>query len=290
MSELSAYWDSRADRESSREGENPRKRIHTDLLWRLIEDALPTSGGTILDAGAGVGRFSIPLAKRGFKIAHLDISPKMIEVARRVAAAESVDTVEFHRGDIVNLSRFPDAAFDLVLCLDSPLSFCFRKHEQALNELVRVCKHSLVLCVMSRLGAIAEGGIVFDLQHFRVPKTVWEVMETGDLIVTEELQKLGPLMPSWHAFTAAELEALVAERGFVVRRATAPGALAGFIPKELLQEILPDPKRYGLFLDFEERFDGQRGVLDIASPGGGGLAVHAERAQPVRAITDELVL
>lgn len=75
-SDLSGYWDRRAERESSREAENPRKRVHTDLLWRMVERALPREGGTILDAGAGTGRFSLPLARRGFRVTHLDIAPR----------------------------------------------------------------------------------------------------------------------------------------------------------------------------------------------------------------------
>lgn len=127
----------------------------------------------------------------------------MIELARQ--EAEGLDTISFCVGDIVDMSRFADASFDLVLCLDSPLSFCFRDHERALDELVRVCRDDLVVCAMSRLGTIAEGGMAFDRQHFGVPRTVWEVLETGDLDITDELLKLQPLMPSWHAFTARSL-------------------------------------------------------------------------------------
>jgi len=276
MSELSVYWDRRAERENLREAENPRKRVHTDLLWRMIERALPEPGGTILDAGGGAGRFSLPLAGRGFRVTHLDISPRMIEIAEQEAAG--LDTIEFCAGDIADLSRFADASFDLVLCLDSPLSFCFRDHERALDELVRVCRDEPVLCVMSRLGAIAEGGITFDLQHFGVPKTVWDVLNTGDLDVTDELLKLQPLMPSWHAFTAAELVGEVAARGLNVRTVLAPGALAWFIPLEVLRELFRESERYACLLDFEEQFDRQPGVLDIAAPGAGGLALHAGRA------------
>lgn len=277
VSDLSAYWDRRAERESSRETEDPRKRVHTDLLWRMIERALPERGGTILDAGGGTGRFSLPLARRGFRVTHLDIAPRMIEIAQQ--EAEGLDTIAFCVGDIVDLSRFSDASFDLVLCLDSPLSFCFRDHERALDELVRVCRHDLVLCATSRLGAIAEGGITFDLQHFGVPRTAWEVLETGDLDVTDELLKTQPLMSSWHAFTAAELVDKIAVRGLSVRAVLAPGGLARFIPPEALLEVFREPYRYARFLDFEERFDRQPGVLDIAAPGAGGIALHAKRAR-----------
>jgi len=39
-----------------------------------MDRVLPPEGGSILDAGAGTGRFSLPLAKRGYRVTHLDIS------------------------------------------------------------------------------------------------------------------------------------------------------------------------------------------------------------------------
>jgi ubiquinone/menaquinone biosynthesis C-methylase UbiE len=284
MTDLGATWDARADREASREEENPRMRVHTDLLWRLIERVLPEKGSTILDAGGGTGRFSIPLARRGYRVVHHDVSPRMLDTARRAASAQGVDSMEFQLGDIRDLSGYADASFPLVLCLDSPLSFCFREHAAALDELLRICGRSVVLCVMSRLGAIVEGGMTFDLQHFGRPRTVLEVFETGDLVVTDELRRLGPLMPSWHAYTAEELEGLLRDRGFAVEMITSLGALTLSVAPELLRALFGNPDAYREFLDFEERFDAQRTVLGAAACGGGGLALTATR-RGVRAAT-----
>lgn len=276
-SDLGTYWDSRADREAGRERDNPRKRLHTDLLWRLVEGALPGPGGTILDAGGGSGRFSIPLARRGYRVTHLDISAKMLEIASSAATEAGIDGIEFLHGDIVDLTRFSDAAFDLVLCIDSPLSFCFRRHEAALDELARVCRYSLVLCVISRLGVIAEGGMAFDLRHFGKPRTVIEVFNTGDLVVTKDLEKLQPLMPSWHAFTVEEIETLVTRRGFEVKSTMAPGALTTTVPPEVLTEVLQRADAYQELLDFEELFDTQKSVLGMAASGAGGIALSARK-------------
>ena len=279
MTDLGATWDARADREASREEENPRMRVHTDLLWRLIERVLPEKGSTILDAGGGTGRFSIPLARRGYRVVHIDVSSRMLDIARRAASEQGVDSIDFRRGDIRDLSEQADASFPLVLCLDSPLSFCFREHAAALDELVRVCGHSLVLCVMSRLGAIIEGGMTFDLQHFGRPKTVLDVFQSGDLVVTDELRRLQPLMPSWHAYTAEELEGLMGDRGFRVDTITSLGALTLSVSAELLKALFGNPEAYREFLDFEERFDAQRTVLGAAACGGGGLALAARRRE-----------
>ena len=54
---------------------------------------------TVFDGGAGCGRFSILLAKRGFQVTHFDISLPMIEKARELAEQAGVlDRITFVRG------------------------------------------------------------------------------------------------------------------------------------------------------------------------------------------------
>lgn len=280
MAHLATFWDARADREESRERDNPRKRIHTDLLWRLVNRVVPIPGGTVLDAGAGTGRFSLQLATRGYRVTHFDISRNMIDKASTAADLQGL-SLTFAQGDIVDLSRYPDRAFDLVLCLDSPLSFCYPNQVTALQELVRVCSSSLVLCVTSRLGVILEGGITFDLRHFGKPTTVWDVFRTGDLVVTDELQKFQSLMPSWHAFSVEELEGMLAEHGLKIESIMAPAVLAGSVPSDLLATLIEKDTAYREYLDFEEQFDTQRTVLGAASSGAGGLAFIATKKRVV---------
>ncbi len=128
----------------------------------------------------------------------------MLEIARKKARSCGITTIEFVQGSIDDLSGFGNDDFDLVLCLDSPLSLCYNTYETALSELVRVTRSRLVLCVMNRLGVIPEG-VDFDLKHFGKLKTVLEVYDTGTLVVTEKPEKLKglqlTLFPSWHAFT-----------------------------------------------------------------------------------------
>ncbi len=52
----------------------------------------------ILELGAGNGRVSVPLARRGFEITALEPSTKMLELARKFAARENVQ-INFINGD-----------------------------------------------------------------------------------------------------------------------------------------------------------------------------------------------
>lgn len=277
--ELKKFWNNYGDRELYREKNDPRKQIHTDLIWRELKSCINARHRLkILDAGAGTGRFSIPLAQEGHEIIHLDISEKMIEIARKNAESRKIENIQFVQGDICKGLEFEDNTFDLVLCLDSPLSYCYKNYENILSELIRVSRWKIVLCVMNRYGTILEGGVDFDLTHFGKLKTVRDVYATGNLIVTEELRKLQPtLFPSWHAFTPDELKMLLERHGCYVEKLSAPGTLARSVDIKLLKQLLVDRKSYEDYLNFEEEFDKNTCVLWIGAIGAGGLFVTATK-------------
>ena len=188
---LMDYWDKKSAQELERERIYPPKKVHTDLIWREINRSIGSLNNLrILDAGGGSGRFSIPLAQDGHEVIHLDISSEMIDIAKDKAAKLRCTNIKFYQSDICEKLNFPNNSFDLVLCLDSPLSFCHSDYESVLNELVRVTKSDIILCVMNRTGVIFEDGGNTDLIHFGKLKTIWDVWRTGTLIVDEELKNL----------------------------------------------------------------------------------------------------
>jgi SAM-dependent methyltransferase len=71
-------------------------------------------GARILDVPCGFGRHAVELARRGFRVTGVDISPELIAQARQAAAAKGV-TVEFRCGDMRRLAY--RRRFDAVLNL-----------------------------------------------------------------------------------------------------------------------------------------------------------------------------
>jgi ubiquinone/menaquinone biosynthesis C-methylase UbiE len=111
------------------------RRIATPSLDLL--DALEVgAGSTLLDIACGTGNAVVPAAERGARVTGLDITPKLLEVARARAAEAGVE-VELVEGDAENLP-FEDAAFDRV---SSVFGTMFAPdHARAAAEAVRVCR------------------------------------------------------------------------------------------------------------------------------------------------------
>jgi SAM-dependent methyltransferase len=104
------------------------ERLHAELVARL-------PAGSLLDAGCGDGRYLATLpAQRPRRIVGVDISERILEVARRAVEAAGVEA-ELLQG---NLEALPveDEAFDLVLCVQVVEHLL--NPERGLRELARV--------------------------------------------------------------------------------------------------------------------------------------------------------
>jgi SAM-dependent methyltransferase len=82
---------------------------------RVAKILQPRGDERVLDLACGSGRHSLELRRRGFSVVGADISPDLIEIARRDAAAEDLD-VDFVLSDLRDLEF--ENEFDLVLNLN----------------------------------------------------------------------------------------------------------------------------------------------------------------------------
>mmetsp|Transcript_6457 Transcript_6457/g.11516 ORF Transcript_6457/g.11516 Transcript_6457/m.11516 type:complete len:731 (-) Transcript_6457:73-2265(-) len=97
-----------------------------------------TSAFSILDIAAGTGELSVKMAKRfpHATITTTDISPDMVKVADERASSNRLSNMKVNIADAQNLSNYPDASFDIVVC-SFGLMF-FPDPSKALQEIRRV--------------------------------------------------------------------------------------------------------------------------------------------------------
>lgn len=96
-------------------------------------------GAKILEIGAGTGRYSIALAKMGYNVTAVDLTPKHVEVMKR--KSRRLKNFQCMVADCLDLSMFKDNSFDMVLNL-GPMYHLFHQKDknQAIKETIRVTK------------------------------------------------------------------------------------------------------------------------------------------------------
>ena len=97
-------------RETVRKG---RDRMRALMLSRL---PLDLRGARVLDAGCGTGAMAGDLAQRGAQVTAVDISPQLIDIAKRRLHPAFADQVDFRAGDLSDPAL---GGFDFVLAMDS---------------------------------------------------------------------------------------------------------------------------------------------------------------------------
>jgi SAM-dependent methyltransferase len=126
----------------------------------LVGLLLAGGGTTILDAGAGVGRFTRPLTRRGGdRVVACDLFPGMAGAIRDAARAESLP-VEVAVADIERLP-FTDGAFGLVLA--NHVLYHLPDLDRGVRELARVTAAGGLCVATTNADDIAVP--VIDLHH-----------------------------------------------------------------------------------------------------------------------------
>ncbi|MCI0695956.1 class I SAM-dependent methyltransferase [candidate division KSB1 bacterium] len=138
------WWDNIAH---SEENDIDDEYLNRRLRWREIERHLD-GVNTILDIGAGTGAFSIPLAKKGYKVTHIDLSSKMIDYAKE--KAKDIHDIEFIEASGHKLNFLNDKSFDLVLNLDGAISFSGNKANEVISETCRLASKKVILSVSNK--------------------------------------------------------------------------------------------------------------------------------------------
>ena len=137
---------------------------------------------TILEIGAGTGRYSVTLAKRGLRVTALELVAHNLDVLR--SKLDGTEPITVLQGNALDLSVLPDDAYDLTLLL-GPMYHLYIKEEQlrALAEAVRVTK---------------PGGRVLVAYCMNEPTVIQYVFGRNRW---REVMELSMLTPDWHCLS-----------------------------------------------------------------------------------------
>lgn len=193
----------------------------------FIESALSVpSGAPVLDLGCGIGRHAIGMARRGYRVTGVDFNPRYLEIAAGEAEKSGVE-VRWMTGDMRALAF--EEAFDAVYSYFTSFGyFSDAENERVLGLIARALRPggTFLLDMMNRDwllthpqqrawnpredGALLMEEVSLVLDTSRVISRQTLIQPEGGPRVTKEFDL--------RAYTCAELRALCARHGLVVRQ------------------------------------------------------------------------
>ena len=164
---------------------------------RYIEKCLEgIADPNILEVGAGTGRYSVTLAKRGLRVTAVELVEHNLEILR--SKLDGTEPIIAMQGNALELTMLPDNSFDLTMLL-GPMYHLYTKEAKlkALSEAVRVTKpggHILVAYCMNEPTVIQYvfgmnnlhevmnlNMLTADWHCISEPKEVFELVRTEDI-------------------------------------------------------------------------------------------------------------
>jgi ubiquinone/menaquinone biosynthesis C-methylase UbiE len=231
--------------ESSQLGgvEGFRLRLKRAALWDILQQNLPGAGARVLDLGAGTGIWSIRLAAEGYGVVLTDVSEAMLEQARRnVEGAGLAGPIVVEQVDMVDLGRYEDAAFAMVLAVGAPLSYT-SDPARAVAEVFRVSQPGGVFIGDAEnryLGAL-----------FRRRAADWADARRILLEGVGRWRDPGPAT-SIRMFTPPEVREMLEAAGWQVQGMYASDMVESLVHEEIVQELASQPQRFAEVLAVEK--------------------------------------
>ncbi len=173
-------------------------------LARLVELTQPRPDWRVLDVSTGAGHTALTFAPLVAQVIAVDLTPQMLDTARKLANERGITNVEFKPADVHALP-FEANTFDLVT--NRIALHHYSDARQAISEMARVCK---------------RGGLVALSDNIVPPDKV----TAGYINHWEQLRD-----PSHHwAYPAARLQAMLTDTGLQVEQMESFGKEMEFDP------------------------------------------------------------
>lgn len=164
-------------------------RAGRDRMRDVILGGLPAdlSGARILDAGCGTGALAFEMAARGAEVIGVDISPQLVDIARKRTPNDLHHKLTFRAGDMLNEKL---GTFDHVVAMDSMIYYTADDIARILEGLAPRLRTNMIFTVAPRtplLMAMFRVGKLFprsDRSPTMIPHSparIADVLKTGKL-------------------------------------------------------------------------------------------------------------
>jgi len=233
-------------------------RVHLDILNRFVKKE-----DRVLEIGAGSGRYTKDLVQICKSLTVGDISEHQIEFnqskMKELSLFDKIDA--FHVLDILDMSIFPDASFDCVVCIGGVINYLLDKEKDGVQEMLRVLKPGgvIILGSMSFIGASLYylDGIRFEKDQFGLEATKW-LFDTG---IQDEEHYPVPSKHYVHMMRSSQLDELFGLFPVNVIERSSAGLFsqAGDIA---LENARKDEEYWELVVEKEIQFTKLQGTLD----------------------------
>lgn len=254
---VAALYDAYGKKEWYRLTKDPAGLVSFHIHQHYLKEYV-RSQDSVLELGAGAGRFTIELAKLGASITVGDISAEQLKLNQKYVGEYKYEAAIASRLqlDIIDLSMFEADTFDTIVCYGGALSYVLEEASTALTEMRRVLKPEgyLLLSVMSLIGTTQK---YFEsiTEEPDFTQLVNQVNQNGLLDRAESNKN------SLKMYRAKELRQLLEARQFTVVAMSASNYLS-LSRNEFLEQKIQNTDAWSDFLNWELDFCGSDGCLD----------------------------
>lgn len=268
---IQKYWGGETVEEERQRGEAPLVYIQTLITQVVLSKYLKISNiNSILDAGAGTGRYSLPLGRSGYQVTHFDISNDMLELVKKVAEKECLSSMNFKLGNISDMNYYNDKSFDMSVSFDGPISYSYPNHIESVKELCRITNDLLIIMVSNKNGMIPFM-IDFDVSEMKefppfysAKQIINKRIEHWPDSIKKKLEEEGELEPADYFFEIDEVTKLINSQGFDILEIGGPGTLARSVKRETYFAIKNDEKLLKEFVQLSMNYDFDKNNIGLS--------------------------
>ena len=111
-----------------------------DVEKEFLLNLIPSGNGSIIEAGCGTGRISIPLAEKGWDVTGFDIDESILQIAQtKYSNSTTSGKISFLKGDMK--SKWPNGIYDYAIIALNTIQLCSSREEQ--NNVLQSAFNSL---------------------------------------------------------------------------------------------------------------------------------------------------